>query len=160
MTQTPRLFDAPAMTLLGRRERYALADAHAHIPVQWAWFGPHIPRLAMRQGFDTFGLCSDGDDAAMSYFCGVQVPPGTGAPADLLTVGVPALHYAAFVHAGPADLLSRTIVAALADWLPAAGLAVHAGPDVPDLVERYGPSFDAQTGTGEIEIWVPVNAAG
>ena len=34
MSVAPRLFTGEAMVLMGRRERYALADAHGHIPVQ------------------------------------------------------------------------------------------------------------------------------
>jgi AraC family transcriptional regulator len=37
--------------------------------------------------------------------------------------------------------------------LPAAGLAAG---DMPDLLERYGESFNPWTGAGWFEIWVPV----
>jgi AraC family transcriptional regulator len=36
--------------------------------------------------------------------------------------------------------------------LPAAGLAAG---DMPDVLERYGESFDPRTGNGGFEIWVP-----
>ncbi len=156
MSVTPRLFTGEAMTLLGRRERYALADAHGHIPVQWAWFNPRIPEISARQGFDTFGLCIDSDDRALTYFCGVRVPHGPIMPADLVAIDVPALRYAGFSHEGPIETLSGTIIAALQNWLPAAGLSVFKGAGVPDLVEHYGPDFDPQTGAGGMDIWIPV----
>ena len=156
MSVTPRLFTGEAMALIGRRERYALADAHGHIPMQWAWFGPRIPDIPARHETDTFGLCSDADNDAMTYFCGVRVSTQASVPHDLVAVTVPALRYAAFVHQGPASTLSQTIMVALGEWLPAAGLAVHKGAGVPDLVEHYGAGFDPQTGSGSFEIWVPV----
>ena len=159
MTGTPKLFTGEALTLLGRRERYALDDAHGHIPVQWAWFGPRIPEISARQGSDTFGLCIDSDDTAMTYFCAVRVASGTDAPADLVALEVPALRYAGFSHEGPVADLSATIVAALGEWLPAAGLSVFDGPDVPDLVEHYGSGFDPQTGLGGLDIWIPIGRA-
>ena len=157
MSVAPRLFTGEAMTLVGRRERYALADAHALIPVQWAWFGPRMPEISARQGVDTFGLC-ESDDVALTYFCGVRVPPGPMVPTDLVAIQVPSLLYAGFAHKGPVETLSGTIVAALKDWLPAAGLSVFKAPGVPDLVEHYGPTFDPQTGLGGLDIWVPVGA--
>ena len=33
---------------------------------------------------------------------------------------------------------------------------VDAGADAPDFLERYGEEFDPQTGTGGIEVWVPI----
>ena len=155
----PRLFDGEAMILMGRQERYAMGDAHQHIPAQWAWFGPRLLEISGRQGDDTFGLCSDSTDDAMTYLCGVRVVTGEATPADLVSVAVPALRYAVFAHAGPAETLSQTIVEALGAGLPAAGLSVHRAQGVPDLVERYGPDFNPRTELGTIEIWVPVGPA-
>ena len=159
MNVAPRLFTGEAMTLIGRHERYALADAHGHIPIQWAWFGPRMVEIAARQGADTFGVCSEGDDAAMTYLCAVRASPGTSAPADLVAVHLPALRYAGFHHSGPVATLSETLVAALGEWLPAAGLAPCKGDGVPDLLEHYGPGFDPQTGLGGFDIWIPIASA-
>ena len=158
MTQ-PRLFDGEAMTLLGRRERYALKDTHQHIPAQWAWFNPRMADLSTRIGDDAFGLCSDGDNDAMSYFCGIRSAPPEFVPDDLIVVTVPPLRYAAFAHDASVEIISGTIVAALGRWLPAAGLTPLRGPHIPDLVEHYGADFNPQTGLGTMEIWVPVGAA-
>ena len=62
----PNVFDGAPMVLMGRQERYALADLHQHIPAQWAWFGPRIVEIAGHLGDDTFGLCSDSTDEAVS----------------------------------------------------------------------------------------------
>lgn len=155
----PNVFDGAPMVLMGRQERYALTDLHQHIPAQWAWFGPRIVEIAGRLGDDTFGLCSDSTDEAVSYFCGVRPSAGVPTPPDLVTLAVPGLRYAAFAHAGPVAELSQTIVAALGEWLPAAGLAPYRAAGVPDLLERYGPDFNPQTGLGTIEIWIPVGPA-
>ena len=72
--------------------------------------------------------CNDSDDTALTYFCGVRVPPGPIAPADLVAIEVPALRYAGFAHEGPVETLSGTIVAALRNWLPAAGPFIHRAP--------------------------------
>ena len=151
----PRVFEGEAMILMGRQERYAMSDAHQHIPAQWAWFGPRLLEINERLGDDTFGLCADSTDDAMTYLCGVRVAAAQETP-DLVCIDVPALRYAAFAHAGPVANLSQTIVEALGEALPAAGLSVHRAPGVPDLVEHYGSDFNPQTGLGTIEIWVPV----
>lgn len=155
----PSVFDSGPMLLMGLQERYSLADLHQHIPAQWAWFGPRIVEIAGRLGDDTFGLCSESTDEAATYFCGVRISAGVPTPPDLVTIAIPALRYAAFPHAGPAADLSQTIVAALGEWLPAAGLSPYRASGVPDLLERYGPDFDPQTGLGTIEIWIPVGPA-
>lgn len=155
----PQIFDSAQIVLLGRQERYALADLHQHIPAQWAWFGPRIVDIPGRLGDDTFGLCSEGTDDAVTYFCGVRVSVGVPTPPDLVTIAIPALRYAVFAHVGSVADLSQTIVAALGEWLPAARLTPYRAADVPDLLERYGPDFNPQTGLGTIEIWIPVGPA-
>ena len=152
----PAVFDGAPILLLGRQERYSLTDLHQHIPVHWAWFGPRIVEIGGRLGDDTFGLCSDSTDEAMSYFCGVRIPVIVPTPPDLVTIAVPALRYTVFPHTGPVDSLSQTIVAAFGKALPAAGFAPYRAAGVPDLLERYGPDFNPQTGLGTIEIWIPV----
>ena len=70
---------------------------------------------------------------------------------------VPARRYAVFVHRGGDATLRAAWDAVWHDWLPRSG---EQGADTPDF-ERYDPArFDARTGEGEIEIWLPLAEPG
>jgi AraC family transcriptional regulator len=44
-------------------------------------------------------------------------------------------------------------------WLPSSGYApIEANSDVPYMFERYGEGFNPQTESGDIEIWIPLQA--
>ena len=66
---------------------------------------------------------------------------------------LPAQRWAVFPHEGHITAIASTIDAVFAQALPDAGLMAG---DMPDLLERYGESFDPRTGNGGCEIWVPV----
>ena len=72
---------------------------------------------------------------------------------NLTAIRLPAQRWAIFPHGGHITTIASTIHAVFARALPAAGLAAG---DMPDLLERYGESFNRWTGAGGFEIWVPV----
>jgi AraC family transcriptional regulator len=43
------------------------------------------------------------------------------------------------------------------NWLPESGhVPAGSAGDIPELIEWYGQDFDPVTGTGTMEVWVPV----
>jgi AraC family transcriptional regulator len=70
---------------------------------------------------------------------------------------IPANEYAVFAHDGHVSVLRNTFDSAVNDWLPASDFEMgRTGNGEPYVLERYGEKFDPMTGTGDIEIWIPV----
>ena len=80
-----------------------------------------------------------------------------GLPADFNVVSIPAQRYAVFAHHGHVSKLGETFCDAIERPVaPHDPTAVHHSENSPDLFERYGEGFDPKTGTGDIEVWVPI----
>jgi AraC family transcriptional regulator len=74
-------------------------------------------------------------------------------------VSIPTQKYAVFSHREHVSKLSNTVGTILSKWLPQSGYEVaHVGADAPDFFERYGEDFDPQTGTGGMEVWIPIKS--
>ena len=67
---------------------------------------------------------------------------------------IPEQRYAVFSHRDHISTIRRTINTIWSKWLPE---SAHEAADAPDF-ERYGEEFDARTGTGGVEIWIPIKA--
>ncbi|HEY4210934.1 MAG TPA: GyrI-like domain-containing protein [Steroidobacteraceae bacterium] len=63
-----------------------------------------------------------------------------------------AQRYAVFAHRDHVSQIRRTWNTIWTQWLPASG---HAVADAPHF-ECYPETFDSRTGTGGLEIWVPL----
>jgi AraC family transcriptional regulator len=57
-----------------------------------------------------------------------------------------------FSHRGHVSTMRSTVYTIWNKWLPASGYKVADAPDF----ERYDESFDAESGRGTIEIWLPI----
>ena len=133
------------------------AGTVAAIPGLWRRFAPYLDTLAGHAGgTTTYGICSNGGSGgSFDYLCGIELQQSAPLPHGLVEVQVPAGRYAVFVHTGPVTELRDTWQAIFAQWLPASGIPPASGPQF----ERYSDQFDPRTGTGTVEIWIPVGAA-
>jgi AraC family transcriptional regulator len=53
--------------------------------------------------------------------------------------------------------LHETCDAIEREWLPRSQYAfAHGTPGAPGFFERYGEDFDPHTGSGDVEVWVPI----
>ncbi len=86
------------------------------------------------------------------YLCGVEVADFAKLTPESTRVRIPEQRYAVFTHAGHISTIRRTWNSVYTQWLPQSG---HELADAPDF-ERYDETFDGQTGTGGVEIWVPL----
>jgi AraC family transcriptional regulator len=66
------------------------------------------------------------------------------------------VRYAVFTHEGPIESIRATWNAAMNEWLPKSGFKSANTPDF----ERYDERFDAETGSGIVEIWLGIVPAG
>lgn len=148
-----RFEDGQAMVLAGVRQHYTYGTMRL-IPAQWHQFGPRIDAISQRTGTADYGVVINTPDLPdFDYLTGFEVNTTSGLPADFTTLEIPAQRYAVFVHSGNVSTLCETIDGAFQKWLPRSGFR-HAG--MPDMFERYGPGFNPTTGSGDLEIWVPV----
>jgi AraC family transcriptional regulator len=118
------------------------------IPALWERFGPYIGTLPAQLGTTAYGVCPNGDDD--TYIAAVEVATAGGLPDGFTTLRLAAANYAVFTHRDHISTIRATYGAIFAEWRPH-----HDMLDAP-FFERYGDDFDAQTGTGAVEIWMPI----
>ena len=148
----PRFEDHGPMLVAGIMERYTMAT-RAGIPSLWQRWVPHIGHVPGQVGGDAYGVCYNTDDEAnMDYLAGVEVRNFADVPPDFARLRIPPHRYAVFEHREHISSLQETYKSLFGQWLPASGYEMADAP----LFERYPPTFDGRTGTGGLELWVPV----
>ena len=148
----PRFASRNAFLVAGLSARYDYETCGGGIPAQWQRFAPYIGNVTGQIGSDAYGVRYNSDDSGLDYLCGVEVGEFSQLPPELSRVRVPTNRYAVFTHRGHISAIRSTWHTIWNKWLPKSG---HQLADAPDF-ERYGPQFDPRTGSGEVEIWVPL----
>jgi AraC family transcriptional regulator len=150
--EPPRFETGKPLLIAGLGARYTCESSKA-IPAQWQRFAPHIGNVPGQVGRVAYGVCCNSDDAGnFDYVCGVEVADFSDLPAEFSRVRLPEQRYAVFTHREHISTIRRTVNTIWNKWLPE---SKHEAADAPDF-ERYGESFDPQTGTGGVEIWIPI----
>lgn len=148
----PRFVEGEAMLIAGLGERFTF-DKSQGIAGLWQRFVPHIGCIPGQLGWETFGLCCNPrDDGSFEYIAGVRVSRVDELPAGFTQQRLLARRYAVFLHRGHISAIHQTFAAIFQHWLPNAGLQVADAPEF----ERYSADFDPLAGTGQVEIWVPL----
>jgi AraC family transcriptional regulator len=148
----PRFESRKAFLVGGLSVRYGYETCGGGIPAQWQRFAPYIGNVAGQVGTEAYGVRYNSDDSGLDYMCGVEVSEFSQLPPELSRARVPANRYAVFTHSGHVSAIRSTWHAIWNKWLPKSG---HQLADAPDF-ERYDARFDARSGNGEVEIWVPL----
>lgn len=150
------------MRITGLRLR--LDDKAAQkIPELWQQLAPHLGKVPSQVGNADYGLCIRVDDSnsCFDYLAGMEIEKDiedrSEVPAEWPEITLPEQQYAVFTHQQHVSQVRHTIHNIFDQWLPGSGY-VHAagGPGTVHFIERYGEAFNPQTGTGDIEIWLPV----
>jgi AraC family transcriptional regulator len=116
-------------------------------------FGPHIGNIPGQANRRAYGvLCNGDDEGNYDYLCAVEVSDFTRVPEETTRLRIPEQRYAVFPNVRHVAEIRATCSAIWSEWLPASGYQMADGP----LFELYLESFDPQTGTGGIEIWIPL----
>jgi AraC family transcriptional regulator len=148
----PRFETGRTLLVAGLGERYSFETNHG-IPLQWQRFMPYIGNIPGQVGNVTYGVCCNSDGAGnFEYIAGVEVSNFDELPAELRRVRIPAQRYAVFTHRDHISTMRATVYTIWNKWLPTLG---HEVADAPDF-ERYDARFDPRSGTGEVEIWLPL----
>jgi AraC family transcriptional regulator len=149
--EPPRFEDGRPLLVAGFGQRYTCETSTA-IPAQWQRFIPHIGHVAGQIGGTTYGVCCNSDGAGnFDYICGVEVGGFSDLPAEFAHIRINPQRYAVFTHRDHISTIRRTVGTIWNKWLPESGYTVAEAPDF----ERY-QDFDAERGTGIIEIWIPL----
>jgi len=148
----PRIETGKTLLIAGLSERYTHASS-AGIPSQWQEFRPHIGHVPGQIGKVAYGVFYNTDDSGnMDYMTGVEVADFSDLPKEFARLRIPEHLYAVFAHQGHVSAIRATMNAIWNSWLPASG---YEAADAPGF-ERYDENFNADTGLGGFEIWIPV----
>jgi AraC family transcriptional regulator len=152
--EEPRRESTGPLLIAGLRARYSV-ETIAGIPMQWQRFGALSGVIPGRIGREAYGVCCDFDESGhYDYVSGVAVSSLSGLPPELSGVRVPAREYLVFRHRGHIAGIYGIWRAIMDEWLPASGLRPADAPNF----ERYAEDFNADTGLGGVEIWIPTEA--
>jgi AraC family transcriptional regulator len=131
---------------------------------QWESFAPMIGKMPGQIGTQAYGVVtgSFGGADGFEYITGVEVSSFDHVPRKFRRLTIPAQRYAVFVHDGHVSTIRDTMYTIKKEWLPkwmvpGRADASKEGSDQTDFFERYGKEFDPRTGSGKVEIWVPLN---
>jgi AraC family transcriptional regulator len=147
----PRFADRPGFSVAGLAERFSCAASHG-IPTLWRRFAPHFGAVPGQVGMTAYGVCHDADGEGFTYLACVETDRPDAAGPDLVTFAIPPARYAIFTHSGHIAGIRATTHTIWSTFLPESGLTPSGGPDF----ELYDGRFDPATGTGIVEIWIPL----
>lgn len=122
----------------------------------WQRFIPHIGKVPGQVDDVTYGVCCNPDgQGGFEYIAGVQISKLDDLPEHYRWIELQPQQYAVFEHTGSLQQLPRTFDYIWQAWLPQSG---HQAADTP-CFERYSADFNADTGQGALEIWLPLSTA-
>jgi AraC family transcriptional regulator len=156
--QPSRFEDSKPLRIVGLKQ-HCTADTMKTIPALWQRFIPNFGKVPGQVGHVAYGVCSNFQPNPISfdYLAGVEVSGNQNLPEGFSPADIPALRYAIFPHYENVSAIPKTVDAIFHNWFPTSGHAhIQGKSDLPYMLERYGEKFNPQTGTGDIEIWIPM----
>lgn len=150
----PRVEERPSFTVAGLGERFTMSQTQ-NIPQLWQTFNTRFGGTAPGAVPDAwYGINAEWGEAGQDflYLCGVEVSRVDDLPREFRTFTFPAQSYLVFRHEGHVSTLQKTYGAIWGHWLPRHGYETGS---MDGFFERYGPRFDAVSGNGGLEIWMP-----
>jgi AraC family transcriptional regulator len=151
----PEIVEAESRTITGLSGNYSDSTA-SQIPQLWQRFIPYLDKIPGRTNRETVGVCvTERGSDNFQYIAGVDIAAGSALVHSLVQFEIPATHYAVFPHHGHVSQLQNAVGRIFCEWFPQSGY-VPGLAGKPGLIERYTEAFNPQTGTGGIEIWIPV----
>jgi AraC family transcriptional regulator len=154
--EEPRIEDRKSLLVAGLMKMYTAATAN-EIPQLWQELSPYFGKIPGQADPKGYGVIYNMKKPEFAYLAGVEVSNASDVPDELNVVRIPDVTYAVFPHKGHVSTLKDTISAIWNEWLPASGLrVVQVDDEMPDVMEQYGEAFDPATGTGDMEVWVPI----
>lgn len=155
-TQTqlaPPRFQTHRPIFIGGISKRYNCDSSAGIPAQWQEIIPHLGHIPGQVDNIAYGVCYNGDgNCNFDYLCGVEINESATLPANWSKLQIPEYYYAVFRHSDHIASIRGTWNAIFTQWLPHSNYELLGPLDF----ERYDENFNSETGTGGLEIWIPV----
>jgi AraC family transcriptional regulator len=152
----PRFEDGKGLKIAGLNESYTFETRH-NIPAQWGKLCEFMGKIPGQSGENTYGVCWNyKPECGFDYLCGVEVSGDQPTPAGFTMLDIAPRRYAIFTHTGHVSKLPETLDVIWRKWAPDSGLHFADAPSF----ERYTEGFNAETGFGGMEIWVPLQREG
>jgi predicted transcriptional regulator YdeE len=153
---TPRFEDVPELSLAAFGARYT-PETMGRIPAQWGRFAAQEAEVEGARGPVTYGLCHAWREGSFEYACAIAAPPEGKLPPGWRRLALPAARYAIFPFEDHVSAMTRTNDWILNTRLPGSGRRAARGfAGGIELIERYGPGFDPESGYGDVELWLPL----
>lgn len=151
----PRIESLGAIDIVGI-PKLLTTETRDQLPHLWERFVKWIGHVPHQVGRRAYGVIRNNDKGrGFYYLAGVEVSSTAAIPNDLRLVSLPAQRYAVFNHPHHVSSLFQTMCAIYSRWLPHSEIALADSA----CFELYGENFDTATGLGQIEIWLPIEAA-
>lgn len=147
----PRVVTGPARLVAGLKARYTF-DTNQGIPAQWMAFDAWCPQIPAPVGSAAYGVCCDYRDGSFDYLAGIEVSRADELPRELDSVRLVAGRYAVFEHRGHISAFRKTVYTIWNKLIPDLKLMIADAPNF----ELYDERFDPKTGSGVVEIWLPL----
>lgn len=150
--EAPRLEALGALDIVGLPKQFT-ATNRDQIPLLWQRFGKWLGDVPHQVNNRAYGVIRNNDKGkGFYYLAGVQVSSTAAVPDDLRLVSLPAQKYVVFKHHQHVSLLFQTMIAIYSQWLPTTDIVLADSA----CFELYGEDFDATSGLGLMEIWLPI----
>lgn len=122
------------------------------IPLFWESFAPHIGDVPDQIRGVTYGVSFNQGRDGFDYMAAVEVRSIENVGSTFRALRIPEHRYAIFQHRGHVSGIHDTMKRILLTWFRASDYAQDETP----TFERYGSEFDAATGSGLVEIFIPI----
>lgn len=145
-------------TLVAGLSGYFKFSDRGAIPGLWQNFMPLMMQIPDIRPGTTYGIIKGDlhDNDGFEYTAAIEIRTRDEAPAGLKTETLPAQKIAIFRYPGHVADIGAVCSSVLADWNKRTDETPSEGPI--HLIEYYPPSFNAMTGDGGFEIWVPLKS--
>lgn len=151
----PSRFEIGKPLLIAGLSQHHTGNPSQTIPPQWAKFKPYLGTIPGQIGQTSYGVSTHCTEMGhFDYLCGVEISDASAIAPPFSSIAIPTQHYAVFQHCAPISTIKDTYAAIWEKWLPESGYQITDTP----MFERYDQRFDPQTGTGVVQIWVPLNS--
>lgn len=159
LTLRPKIVSRPSEYVIGMGHSFG-ENNQSEIKSLWQVFNERQAMVPNVKGPYALGVCCTSHPRinkknrrdSFIYLASRPVNSLDEIPDEMIGFEIPAGQYAVFTHTGNVNNLRHTVNYIWGTWLPKCSYEYVHGPDI----ELYNSRFNAKTGEGQIEIYVPV----
>jgi len=156
VVMTPEIRTKEAFTVIGLGAEFVPPETE-HLTELWHTFNEKIPALVGEYPNLAFGVMNslvrdNPTDDSLHYTAAVKVADDAPVPEGMERIEIPASKYAVFIHKGHVSEFENTLEFIWKTWAAQNGARLANAPDF----ELYDERFNAETLSGEVEIWIPL----